>query len=70
MVLFNKPVQLKGCDKWMYAGQDGFQKFLVVVAVICIPWMLLAKPITLMRNAKKKHYQVCICITIIIQCYI
>ncbi|XP_043664646.1 V-type proton ATPase 116 kDa subunit a1 isoform X3 [Vespula pensylvanica] len=57
MVLFNKPVQLKGCDKWMYAGQDGFQKFLVVVAVICIPWMLLAKPITLMRNAKKQHYQ-------------
>ncbi|XP_015171795.1 PREDICTED: V-type proton ATPase 116 kDa subunit a isoform 1 isoform X2 [Polistes dominula] len=57
MVLFNKPVHVNGCDKWMYGGQDGFQKFLVVVAILCIPWMLLAKPITLMRNAKKQHYQ-------------
>ncbi|KAK2585280.1 hypothetical protein KPH14_009971 [Odynerus spinipes] len=57
MVLFNTPTQLKGCDMWMYPGQDGFQRFLVIVAVLCVPWMLLAKPIMLMRNAKKQHYQ-------------
>jgi len=33
------------CEPYMFAGQQGIQKFLVVIAVICIPWMLLAKPL-------------------------
>ncbi|GAB6031884.1 hypothetical protein CHUAL_010280 [Chamberlinius hualienensis] len=33
-----------------YGGQQGLQTFLVVIAVICIPWMLLIKPYMLYRD--------------------
>eukprot|EP00042_Codosiga_hollandica_P058016 m.869820 g.869820 ORF g.869820 m.869820 type:complete len:907 (+) comp59746_c0_seq3:100-2820(+) len=33
--------------------QANFQSFLVVIAVICIPWMLLIKPFVLKHRAKK-----------------
>ncbi|XP_043589855.1 V-type proton ATPase 116 kDa subunit a1 isoform X4 [Bombus pyrosoma] len=58
MVLF-KPgtAPAKECSPWMYSGQSGFQSFLVVIAVLCIPWMLLAKPVSMMYNRKKQHYQ-------------
>lgn len=58
MVLFKPGTAPKPCSPWMYGGQSGFQSFLVVIAVLCIPWMLLAKPIMLMKNRKKQHYQV------------
>ncbi|XP_020300206.1 V-type proton ATPase 116 kDa subunit a-like isoform X2 [Pseudomyrmex gracilis] len=57
MVLFKPAAKVGQCDPYMYGGQSGLQKFLVVVAVLCIPWMLLAKPILTMRNQKKQHYQ-------------
>ncbi|XP_052826567.1 V-type proton ATPase 116 kDa subunit a 1 isoform X2 [Octopus bimaculoides] len=38
-------------EKPFYSGQPGFQGFLVVVAFLCVPWMLLVKPYLL----KKKH---------------
>lgn len=41
----------------MYGGQDGLQRFLVILALLCVPWMLLAKPVLMMRNRKKQHYQ-------------
>lgn len=34
----------------MYAGQPGFQGLLVVIALLCIPWMLLVKPFLLRRQ--------------------
>ncbi|XP_063984343.1 V-type proton ATPase 116 kDa subunit a 1 isoform X2 [Diachasmimorpha longicaudata] len=43
--------------EYMYAGQSGFQKFLLVIALLCIPWMLLAKPIMIMKERRKHHYQ-------------
>ncbi|CAG9863945.1 unnamed protein product [Phyllotreta striolata] len=36
----------------LFGGQLGLQKFLFVCAVICVPWMLLAKPLIIMRNRK------------------
>ena len=39
----------------MYAGQHGLQRLLVVLAVVCIPWMLLAKPLVKRREAASKH---------------
>ncbi|CAH1131208.1 unnamed protein product [Ceutorhynchus assimilis] len=36
----------------MYAGQEGIQKFLFFAAFLCVPWMLLAKPIMINRARK------------------
>ncbi|KAL5009896.1 hypothetical protein ScPMuIL_012201 [Solemya velum] len=33
------------CEAMFYAGQKGFQIFLVMVAALCVPWMLLVKPL-------------------------
>lgn len=57
MVLFKPATKVGNCDPYMYGGQSGLQKFLVVVALLCVPWMLLAKPILMMRNRRKQHYQ-------------
>ncbi|XP_031848175.1 V-type ATPase subunit a family protein Vha100-1 isoform X2 [Nomia melanderi] len=57
MVLFNRGTAPEKCSPWMYYGQESFQKLLVVLAVLCIPWMLLAKPFMLMYNRKQQHYQ-------------
>ncbi|KAF5300059.1 hypothetical protein FQA39_LY11251 [Lamprigera yunnana] len=53
MVLFKEPVHVDKCSDVMYYGQTGLERFLVVIAVLCVPWMLLAKPIYIMRNQKK-----------------
>ncbi|KFO91045.1 V-type proton ATPase 116 kDa subunit a isoform 1, partial [Buceros rhinoceros silvestris] len=37
-------------NKMLYNGQKGFQCFLVVVALLCVPWMLVAKPLVLRRQ--------------------
>ncbi|XP_070172748.1 V-type proton ATPase 116 kDa subunit a 1 isoform X1 [Polyergus mexicanus] len=57
MVLFKPAAKVGECEPYMYGGQGGLQKFLVIVALLCVPWMLLAKPILLMRNRRKQHYQ-------------
>ncbi|XP_029162361.1 V-type proton ATPase 116 kDa subunit a isoform X3 [Nylanderia fulva] len=57
MVLFKPAAKVGLCEPYMYGGQGGLQKFLVVVALLCVPWMLLAKPILMMRNQRKQHYQ-------------
>lgn len=43
----------KACSPFMFSGQAALQKLLVLCAVICIPWMLLAKPIHIMRSRKE-----------------
>lgn len=43
------------CPPYIYAGQDGLQKLMVAIAVICVPWMLLGKPMFIMYNRKKEH---------------
>lgn len=41
------------CSPWMYPGQEYLQKLFLFAALICVPWMLLAKPIIIMRRQKK-----------------
>jgi V-type H+-transporting ATPase subunit a len=52
MVLFKTNEAPEGCDPYMYAGQNGFQHLLVVLALICVPWMLFTKPLLLKRQNK------------------
>nr|XP_060636963.1 V-type proton ATPase 116 kDa subunit a 1 isoform X7 [Anolis sagrei ordinatus] len=43
-------------DKMLYRGQKGLQCFLVVVALLCVPWMLVAKPLILRQQyLRRKH---------------
>jgi V-type H+-transporting ATPase subunit a len=37
------------CEPYFYAGERGFQTLLVLLTVICVPWMLLAKPLVILR---------------------
>ncbi|XP_062559199.1 V-type proton ATPase 116 kDa subunit a 1-like isoform X3 [Armigeres subalbatus] len=54
MVLFKSVDHDTGvCSPFMFAGQQGLQKFLVIIALLCVPWMLLAKPIMIMRSRKE-----------------
>lgn len=40
----------------LYSGQKGIQCFLVVVALLCVPWMLLCKPLILRHQyLRRKH---------------
>lgn len=64
MVLFKAPAdidpEISECSPYMFAGQSFIQKTLVILAVLCIPWMLLAKPIHIMRARKAaavSHYR-------------
>ncbi|XP_055697654.1 V-type proton ATPase 116 kDa subunit a 1 isoform X2 [Phlebotomus papatasi] len=45
------------CSPYMFSGQSALQTLLVIVAVLCVPWMLLAKPILIMRARKEAHHQ-------------
>uniref|UniRef100_A0A803YEW4 V-type proton ATPase subunit a n=1 Tax=Meleagris gallopavo TaxID=9103 RepID=A0A803YEW4_MELGA len=43
-------------NKMLYKGQKGLQCFLVVVALLCVPWMLVAKPLVLRHQyLRRKH---------------
>ncbi|NP_990055.1 V-type proton ATPase 116 kDa subunit a1 [Gallus gallus] len=43
-------------NKMLYRGQKGIQCFLVVVALLCVPWMLVAKPLVLRHQyLRRKH---------------
>lgn len=59
MVLFKpSPELVEGqCDPFMFSGQYGLQRLLVVLALICVPWMLFAKPFMIMRARKQEAMQ-------------
>jgi len=55
MVLFKTNEFEEECGSgYMYAGQKHIQRLLVLVAVVCIPWMLLVKPFLQMREHNQK----------------
>jgi hypothetical protein len=45
------------CNQYMYAGQHVIQRLLLLSALVCIPWMLFAKPFVLKREAAAKPGQ-------------
>ncbi|XP_043359341.1 V-type proton ATPase 116 kDa subunit a1 isoform X7 [Dermochelys coriacea] len=45
-------------NKMLYKGQLGLQCFLVVVALLCVPWMLVVKPLVLRHQyLRRKHLE-------------
>uniref|UniRef100_A0A8C6X5V3 V-type proton ATPase subunit a n=1 Tax=Naja naja TaxID=35670 RepID=A0A8C6X5V3_NAJNA len=55
----------------LYSGQKGIQCFLVVVAFLCIPWMLIAKPLILRQQYLQRRQSLinAILITTVGQCH-
>ncbi|XP_017038989.1 V-type proton ATPase 116 kDa subunit a1 isoform X5 [Drosophila ficusphila] len=59
MVLFNTPKPApEKCEIYMFTGQHFIQVLFVLVAVGCIPVMLLAKPILIMQARKQANEEV------------
>lgn len=56
MMLFSPAKVLPGCDEYMFSFQGTLQMVLLFIALICIPWMLLGKPIVIIitRNFAAK----------------
>ncbi|KAH8325716.1 hypothetical protein KR067_004987 [Drosophila pandora] len=40
------------CKEFMFDGQKSIQQVFVIVAIVCIPWMLLGKPLYIMLKRK------------------
>ncbi|EDW52621.1 V-type proton ATPase 116 kDa subunit a [Drosophila sechellia] len=40
------------CKEFMFEGQKSIQQVFVIIAIICIPWMLLGKPLYIMIKRK------------------
>ncbi|ODN05833.1 hypothetical protein Ocin01_00844 [Orchesella cincta] len=55
MVLFKSSEKVGECEPYMYGGQEGFQKFLVVIGLLCVPWMLCAKPYLIYKQRQLQH---------------
>lgn len=55
MMLFGENKALDGCEPFMYDGQEKVQLIAVLVALACIPWMLLGKPLYLQICGRKGH---------------
>lgn len=56
MVLMKpQPDNLKptDCDPFMYGGQFYFQRLLLLLALVCVPWMLFARPYLIMKARKE-----------------
>jgi V-type H+-transporting ATPase subunit a len=53
MMLFNKDKALPGCEPQMYPGQSTVQLAFVLIAVLCIPCILIGKPLFTMLSRKK-----------------
>ncbi|XP_062121709.1 V-type proton ATPase 116 kDa subunit a 1 [Drosophila sulfurigaster albostrigata] len=45
MMLFKNTPPFKGCEEYMFESQPSIQKTFVIIGLICVPWMLLGKPL-------------------------
>ncbi|XP_017873207.1 PREDICTED: V-type proton ATPase 116 kDa subunit a-like [Drosophila arizonae] len=57
MMLFKNTPPLAGCKEYMFESQPELQKAFVVIGLLCIPWMLLGKPlyIKMTRSRQVAH---------------
>ncbi|KAL0133301.1 hypothetical protein PUN28_000806 [Cardiocondyla obscurior] len=55
MMLFKNAVVPKDCSQYMFEGQDILQMVLIFAALLCIPVMLLGKPLYIIFSKKMKN---------------
>ncbi|XP_030370826.1 V-type proton ATPase 116 kDa subunit a [Scaptodrosophila lebanonensis] len=55
MVLFKSEVPLAGCDALMFPAQKELELVFFMVAIVCIPWILIGKPLYIMCKRKSKN---------------
>eukprot|EP00099_Drosophila_melanogaster_P023065 NP_650722.1 vacuolar H[+] ATPase 100kD subunit 2, isoform B [Drosophila melanogaster] len=56
MMLFKNTEPPKGCNEFMFESQPQLQKAFVLIALCCIPWMLLGKPLYIKFTRKNKAH--------------
>ncbi|XP_067632821.1 V-type proton ATPase 116 kDa subunit a1-like [Eurosta solidaginis] len=57
MILFKDTPAAAGCEMYMFKSQGMIEKVLWIVALVCIPWLLIGKPlyIQIMRSRERKE---------------
>ncbi|CAH0407363.1 unnamed protein product [Chilo suppressalis] len=55
MMLFSSTEPPQDCKEFMFEGQGTIQRVFVLIALCCIPVMLLGKPLYLLSASKKKN---------------
>lgn len=58
MMLFKNTAPLLGCEEYMFDSQPVIQRTFVFIALICIPWMLLGKPLYIKFTRKNRGHVV------------
>lgn len=58
IAMFLNGAELPEGQQPVISGQKGLSLFLVVVALVCIPWMLFPKPLALRSDLKKHQHHV------------
>ena len=56
MMLFKSTPPLAGCNEYMFESQHQVETVFVLVALLCIPWMLLAKPFYIKFTRKNQGH--------------
>ncbi|XP_038216467.1 V-type proton ATPase 116 kDa subunit a1-like [Zerene cesonia] len=54
LISTSKPVE-EECDAYMFEGQEGFQRMLVIISLLCVPIILFGSPVYLNNINKKKR---------------
>lgn len=54
MMLFKQTTPFPKCNEYMFEMQPMLQKIFVIIALICVPWMLLGKPLYILFTRKNK----------------
>ncbi|EDV93299.1 V-type proton ATPase 116 kDa subunit a1 [Drosophila grimshawi] len=53
MMLFKRTPPFPNCNEYMFESQPELQKTFVIIGLICIPWMLLGKPLYILATRRK-----------------
>jgi len=56
MMLFKDAEPLENCDEFMFKAQPLVQSIFIGIALVCIPWMLLGKPLYIMATKPKQYH--------------